>query len=267
MSNPLAAYDLSGRVAVVTGAASGIGRKSAEFLAAAGAAVVCGDLNEAGIAEVVDSITAAGGRACGQTANVTVKAEVDALVQRALDEYGQLDVMCNIAGTMFPGQLHEVTDAQIDAAVDLNLKGTLYGCQAAVAAMAPRRTGSIINVSSGAIDKAVPNIGLYAFTKAAVAMATMTMATEIGPLGLRVNAIAPGATITPFTTWRLRGEDGTIDQANMDAFVDSMKTMSPLGAVGDPEDQAHLVLYLASDAAKFVTGAILRANGGQTMVW
>jgi 3-oxoacyl-[acyl-carrier protein] reductase len=267
MTNPLAAYDLSGRVAVVTGAASGIGAKTAEFLAAAGARVVCGDLNQDGIDATVGTVTGAGGTAVGQTADVTSRADVEALVQRALDEFGQLDIMCNIAGTMFPGMLAEVSDEQIDAAIDLNLKGVLYGCQAAVAAMTPRKTGSIVNVSSGAIDRPVPNLGLYAFTKAAVAMATMTLATEVGPLGIRVNAIAPGATITPFTTWRLRGPDGTIDQANMDAFVESMKAMSPLHAVGAAEDQAHLILYLCSDAAAFATGNIFRVNGGQTMVW
>ena len=127
--------------------------------------------------------------------------------------------------------------------------------------------GSIINISSGAIDAPVPGIGVYAMTKAAVAMFTKTLATEVGPAGIRVNALAPGATMTRFSTWRLYDDDGNLDQEAHDAFVAQMKAMSPLGLVGEAEDQAHLILYLASDAAKFTTGSIIRSNGGQTFSW
>jgi 3-oxoacyl-[acyl-carrier protein] reductase len=127
--------------------------------------------------------------------------------------------------------------------------------------------GSIINVSSGAIDSPTPGIGLYAITKAAVAMLTKTLATEVGPYGIRVNALCPGATMTKFTTWRMHREDGTLDREAYDQFVERMRARSPLGEVGEAEDQAHILLHLASDAARWTTGTIMRANGGQTFSW
>ena len=267
MTHPLDAYDLSGRVAVVTGAASGIGAGACDFLAAAGAVIVAGDIDEAGLAKTVERVRDAGGTASALATDVTRRAAVDALVAQAVSLHGRLDVLCNVAGAMFPGQVEDLDDATIERGLDLNLKSVIYGCQAAVRAMKPRRSGSIINVSSGAIDKAVPGIGLYALTKAAVTMLTMTLATEVGPFGIRVNAIAPGATLTPFTTWRIHREDGSVDTTEYEAFLARMREMSPLGSVGEVSDQAHLILYLASDASRWVTGNVHRANGGQTMVW
>jgi 3-oxoacyl-[acyl-carrier protein] reductase len=131
--------------------------------------------------------------------------------------------------------------------------------------MAPRGGGSIVNVASGAIDRAVPNYGLYAITKSAVAQLTQTFATEVGRHGIRVNALAPGVTLTRFTDRHLRAADGSVDPARYDAFVAAMRGMSPLGLVGEPVDQAWLVLYLVSDASRYCTGQIWRANGGQTI--
>jgi len=262
---------LDGKVAVITGAASGIGAATAELFAAAGARVVGGDINDDGLAATKARVEDQGGECAVRRCNVTVRSDVAGLVDAALEQFGQVDVMCNIAGTMFPGRIEDLTDEEFDTGVDLNLKGVLYGCQEAIRAMrsgdGTPSGGSIINVSSGAIDRPYPGIGLYALTKAAVTMLTMTLAIEAGEYGIRVNAIAPGATITPFTTWRLHNADGSIDQEAYDAFIEEMKGMSPLGITGDPIDQAYMMLYLASDAARYVTGGIHRANGGQTMVW
>jgi 3-oxoacyl-[acyl-carrier protein] reductase len=258
-------FRLDGRAAVVTGAASGIGRASAEVLAAAGASVVCGDLDEKGAQEVADAIRKDGGRAVAQRANVASKAEVDSLVDRALSEWGRLDAMCNVAGIPADGPLGELSEKEFDRVVGINLKGTLFGCQAALRAMAPRRSGSIVNVASGAIDLAVPNYGLYALTKAAVAQLTQTLATEAGPFGIRVNVLAPGIALTKFTERHSRNPDGSLDPARYDAFVSAMRGRSPLGLVGEALDQAWLVLYLVSDAARYCTGQIWRANGGQTI--
>jgi 3-oxoacyl-[acyl-carrier protein] reductase len=258
-------FRLEGRAAVVTGAASGIGRAAAEVLAAAGARVVVGDVDARGAQEVAAGIRAEGGAALAQSVNVAKLEEVDALVSRAIAEWGRLDVMCNVAGVPSDGPLGELAESEFDRVVAINLKGTLFGCQAAVRAMTPRGGGSIINVASGAIDRAVPNYGLYALTKAAVTQLTQTLATEVGAAGIRVNVLAPGATLTKFTERHLRRHDGSLDPARYDAFVASMKSMSPLGLVGDPIDQAWLVLYLASDASRFCTGQIWRANGGVTI--
>ena len=258
-------FSLDGRAAIVTGAASGIGRAAAEVLAAAGARVVVGDLDANGAEEAAAAIRADGGVAVAQSVNVASREQVDALVARATNEWGRLDVMCNVAGVPSDGPLNALSEAEFDRVVAINLKGTLFGCQAAVRAMTPRGAGSIINVASGAIDRAVPNYGLYAMTKAAVTQLTQTLATEVGAAGIRVNVLAPGATLTKFTERHLRRPDGSLDPARYDGFVAAMKSMSPLGLVGDPLDQAWLVLYLASDASRYCTGQIWRANGGQTI--
>jgi 3-oxoacyl-[acyl-carrier protein] reductase len=264
---PYAAYDLSGRVAVVTGAASGIGEATSQLLAGAGAAVVCADINVEGAEATLDEIKRAGGEGLVVRTDVTSRREVENLVATAVSQFGRIDAMCNIAGAMFPGRIEDLDDALIEAGLSLNLRSVLYGTQYAIRAMKPAGRGSIVNVSSAAIDVPFPGIGVYALTKAAVAMLSMTAATEAGEYGIRVNAIAPGTTITPFSTWRLHRPDGTIDQDAMDSFLESQRALSPLGVSGEAIDQAILIHYLVSDASKFATGNIFRANGGQAMPW
>jgi 3-oxoacyl-[acyl-carrier protein] reductase len=266
-SDALDAFRLDDKVAVVTGGASGIGEAAAELFALAGAAVVIGDIDAVNGGETATRIKASGGSASFLETDVTTKAGVDALVDGTMGEHGRIDVMCNVAGAMFPGLIEDLDEASIDAGIALNLKSVIYGCQAATTAMRSGDGGSIINVSSGAIDAPYEGIGVYAFTKAAVAMLTMTLAKEVGPHGIRVNAIAPGTTLTKFTTWRLHREDGTLDQEAYDQFVEFSRQGSPIGRVGEAIDQAYLMLYLASDAGRFVTGNIHRSNGGQTMAW
>lgn len=261
------AYRLDDRVVVVTGAASGIGAATCEVLAAAGATLMCGDVNPDGLDTTVKSVAEAGGRAVAVATDVTARADVQRLVDTAVAEFGRLDGMCNVAGAMFPGLIEDLDDDTIDRGIDLNLKGVLYGTQAAIRAMKPAGRGSIVNVSSAAIDQPYAGIGVYAFTKAAVAMLSMTAALEAGEHGIRVNAIAPGATLTPFTTWRLHRPDGTLDQEAYDQFVATSKEQSPLRILGEPIDQALLIHYLLSDASRFATGNIFRVNGGQTMAW
>lgn len=264
MQNLSEVFGLAGKVAVVTGAASGIGESVAEVLAQAGASVVLGDLNAEGAEAVAKRILEAGGKAVAQGVDISRRDEMDSLVGRAESEFGGLDVLCNVAGVPFDGLLEDLSDEDFDRVVAINIKGTLYGCQAAIPLMASRGGGSIINVSSGAIDLPVPNFGLYAITKAGVAQLTHTLAHEVGDRGIRVNAIAPGATITNFTKRRLKNPDGTINQESYEGFVTSMESMSPIGRVGEAEDQAWLVLYLASEASRFCTGQIWRSNGGAT---
>lgn len=258
------AFGLDGRVAVITGAASGIGESIAEVLSSAGARVVLGDLDAEGADRVAARIREAGGEALAQQVDVASRAQVESLVARATSRFGGLDILCNVAGIPVDGPLESLDDKDFERILAVNLKGTLYGCQAAIPAMAARGGGSIINVSSAAIDLPVAGYGSYAITKAGVAQLTQTLATEVGDRGIRVNAIAPGATVTNFTKRHLRNPDGSIDQARFDGFMTSMQERSPLAMVGEAIDQAWLVLYLAADASRFCTGQIWRANGGAT---
>ena len=263
--NVLSAFDLTGRTAVVTGGGSGIGRSTAEVLAGAGANVVVADIDEHGAEETAKTITGAGGTALPHRLDVARRDEVEALVDRAVQEFGRLDAMCNVAGIASDGLIAETTEEELDRAIAINLKGVFFGCQAAVRAMQAQGSGSIVNVSSTAIDAPAPKYGVYAMTKAAVAMLTKTLALEAGRFGIRVNTIAPGFTITAFTSRHLYDEDGTMNQERYDAFVRQMEKLSPIRRVGEPIDQAYLILYLVSDASKFCTGQIWRANGGQAM--
>ena len=260
-------FSLDGRSAVVTGGASGIGRATAQVLAAAGAGVVVGDVDEAGAEKTVAAIAEAGGRGVAQRCDITSRADLDALVDRAVADYGRLDAMANVAGVAADGAISDIDEDMLDRSLAVNLKGTVFGCQAALRVMVPQGSGAIVNVSSTAIDAPAPRYGVYSMTKAAVAMLGMTLAQEVGRHGVRVNTIAPGFTVTAFTSRHLYEPDGTLNQEKYDAFIEQMKKLSPLKLVGEPEDQAYLILYLVSDAARFVTGQIFRANGGQAMAW
>jgi 3-oxoacyl-[acyl-carrier protein] reductase len=266
-TNPFDAYRMDDRVVIVTGAASGIGAETCAVLGAAGATVVCADLNPDGMDATVAAVEDAGGKAVAVRTDVTNRSDVEAVVARALDDFGRLDGMCNIAGAMFPGLIEDLDDDTIDRGIALNLKGVLYGTQYAIRAMKTAGRGSIVNVSSAAIDSPAAGIGVYAFTKAAVTMLTMTAALEAGEHGIRINVVAPGLIITPFTTWRLRTPDGGVDQQAYDEFIEMATEKSPLGIVGEPMDQALLIHYLLSDAAKYATGNVFRVNGGQAMPW
>ena len=260
------AFSLQGRTAVVTGGASGIGEATAYVLAAAGANVVAGDIDAEGVERTAKGIAEAGGTAVGQRVDVTKQPEVDALVDRGVSEFGRIDAVVNVAGIAMDGLIKDATEEQFDRVMAINAKGTLFGCQAALRVMSEQGSGSIINVSSTAIDTPAPKYGLYAMTKAAVAQLTMTLAIEAGRYGIRVNTIAPGATVTPFTARHAYNPDGTLNPEAYEMFVDAMRKLSPLRLVGEAIDQAYLVLFLASDASRFCTGQMWRANGGQAIV-
>ena len=265
-SDVLSAFDLTGRTAVVTGGASGIGEATAQVLAGAGANVVAGDIDAEGAERTAKGIVERGGNAVAMRTDVTSKADVDALVDRGVSEFGRVDAVVNVAGIAMDGLIKDATEEQFDRVMAINAKGTLFGCQAGLRVMSEQGSGSIINVSSTAIDTPAPKYGLYAMTKAAVAQLTMTLAIEAGRYGIRVNTIAPGATVTPFTARHAHNPDGTLNPEAYDMFVDAMRKLSPLRLVGEAVDQAYLVLFLASDASRFCTGQMWRANGGQAIV-
>ncbi|MFD3841120.1 SDR family NAD(P)-dependent oxidoreductase [Streptomyces sp. NPDC058642] len=251
----VSAYDLTGRTAFVTGAAGGIGRASAILLAEAGATVHCADRDAQGLHETATLIKGAGGAAHTHHLDVTDRDQL----HQAVTSCGRLDVMAAIAGIMHSSPVLETRDEDLDRVLNVNFKGVLYACQEAARLMLENRTrGSVITMASGAVDTGGPGLLCYGAAKAAVVQLTKTLATEVGRHGIRVNAVAPGWIRTPMTV--RHGED----QERTEAL---MARMSPLGRVGEPEDIAHAVLYLASDASSFMTGQILRPNGGVAMPW
>jgi 3-oxoacyl-[acyl-carrier protein] reductase len=261
------AFDLADRVAVLTGAASGIGRSTAHVLAGAGATVVLGDIDEKGAQATADEIGSRGGTALPVRTDVTKRADIDALVDRAAGEYGRVDIMGNIAGIPHNQMVADVTDEEFERILAINLKSVFYGCQAALRVMTPQKSGSIINISSGAIDTPAPTLACYAMTKAAVAMLTKTLAMEAGQAGIRVNALAPGVILTNFSRQHFVDADGTVNEERLQQYKQRFGAMSPLGRIGTPEDIAWTILYLVSDAASFVTGQTIRPNGGVSMPW
>jgi 3-oxoacyl-[acyl-carrier protein] reductase len=246
----------------VTGGASGIGEATAKVLAEAGANVVVADIDEKGAGRTAKEIGASGGSALSTRCDVSQRAEVDALVQRAIDEYSQLDIMCNVAGLGTQRLAVDVTEEELDRIIAINLKGVFFGCQAAMRAMAPRGSGNIVNVSSTVIDTPYAGFSLYGMTKSAVAFLSMTLAAEAGPDGIRVNAIAPGSTLTNFGAYRQSaGPEADAEHAAR------MRDMTPLGRQGEAMDQALLILYLVAPASSWATGNLWRVNGGQTRTW
>lgn len=250
------AYDLTGRTAFITGAAGGIGRASAILLAQAGATVHCADRDAPGLHETATLIKDQGGTARLHHLDVTDRAQV----RQAVESCGRLDVLAAIAGIMHSSPVLETRDEDLDRVLDVNFKGVLHACQEAARRMLAHDVrGSIITMASGAVDTGGPGLLCYGAAKAAVVQLTKTLATEMGRYGIRVNAVAPGWIRTPMTDRH--------DSAAQEHTESLMARMSPLGRVGEAEEVAHAVLYLASDASAFTTGQILRPNGGVAMPW
>lgn len=259
------AFALRGRTAVVTGAASGIGRETALILAEAGANVVISDIDEAGLSATARLVEQRGARPAEALANVASKEQVDALADRAKAETGRLDIWVNVAGVIVNRAILEASEADLDRLLAINLKGVYWGCAAAGRVMKAAGSGAIVNMSSGGGEAAVPGLSIYSMTKASVNMLTRTVAKEFGAYGIRANAIAPGWVDTPMGLHSFRDESGGIDPGKRDIGIKQRAQASPLGVTGTPRDIALCVLYLVSDASRFVTGQIVRPNGGVAM--
>ncbi len=256
-------FSLKGRVAVITGAAGGIGRQAALTFTQAGADVVIADVGEAGLNDTADMVAELGGHATVVRTDVSDRDQVNALAVAAIKAHGRLDVWANVAGIIRNCLIVDAKPEDVEAITKVNQWGTYWGIAAAGRAM--KNGGSIINVSSAGGEMPAPTLSIYAMTKAAVSHLTRIAATELGPSHIRVNAIAPGFTDTPMVQRNWTNPDGSVDDSARDALLGARAAQSPLGTTATPEDQTWAMLYLASDASRFVTGQVLRPNGGVVM--
>jgi NAD(P)-dependent dehydrogenase (short-subunit alcohol dehydrogenase family) len=251
---------LQGRAALITGAGSGIGRATAELFSAEGAAVGVVDMSADAAEETVAKITAAGGRALALVADVTSAEQVAAVVAQAASEFGRLDLLYNNAGVDSRGSVAEATEEDWDRCFAVNVKGTFLCSKAAIPHLRDAGGGAIVNQGSVAGLVAVPNFAAYCAAKGAVVSLTRSMAIDLAPQRIRVNAICPGTVFTPLMEPMLRARgDGDLDAGLAKTLV-----KYPIGRLGTPEEIARVALFLSSDESSFMTGSIVTADGGMT---
>jgi NAD(P)-dependent dehydrogenase (short-subunit alcohol dehydrogenase family) len=247
-------FSLEDRVALVTGSRRGIGRSVALAMAEVGAdVVVCDAVADGELEGVSREIEAMGRRSAYYRVDVSKKSEVDAMVRGVMESFDRIDVLVNCAGVWTPGQsLLDCTEETWDRVMEPNVKGMFFCCAAVGREMVKRGSGSIVNLSSQVGLNPGRNIGAYGISKAADIMLTRQLALELAEHGIRVNAIAPGTVRTEFTRG-LWEDEATRQQASAGI---------PLGRLAEPEDIAWPAVFLASDEAGYMTGAVIQVDGG-----
>lgn len=250
---------IEGKVALITGAASGIGEATAELFAREGARVLLADVQDELGQQVLERIREAGGTAEYVHCDVSVAEDVGGMVRAAVDTYGRLDILYNNAGLARGGTITEISEDDWDLVIDVDLKSVYLGCKYAIPEMRKAGGGSIISTASIAGLRGSPRLNAYSAAKAAVVNLTRTIAGEVGSAGIRVNCICPGIIVTPI--WR---QVGVMADDQQEQMWRMMGQRVLLQRVGMPEDVAKGALFLASDDASYVTGHALVIDGGLT---
>ena len=249
------AGELSGKVTLITGAGQGIGQSLALGFARAGAAVLVSDVLDENAERTVQAIQQAGGQALGLRLDVSKRAEVEAVVDAAVERFGRLDILLNNAGIFPRAAALELDDATWDAVLSVNLKGTFLCSQAAARVMVEQGEGGrIVNLASRSAYQFTPRGTHYAASKAGIVAFTRNLAVELAPYKITVNAIAPGLTDTAQPRY-----------GHYEAELAEIARIIPLGAMAQPGDIAAVALFLASDEARFITGQTIHVNGGSYM--
>jgi NAD(P)-dependent dehydrogenase (short-subunit alcohol dehydrogenase family) len=247
---------LEGKVAIITGAGSGMGRVEAILFAKEGAKVVATDINEAGIHETVNKIKANGGEGIAIKHNVTKKEEWEAVYEQTIETYSKLDILVNNAGISQPDSMDHLTEDQWDRIVDINLKGTFFGIQLAIPHFRKNNGGSVVNISSIAGLTGSSGAGAYTAAKGGVRMLTKAVAADYGKDNVRANSVHPGYIVTEMSKEYMEDEK----------YKGWFLAQTPLNKLGKPEEVAEAVLFLASDAASHITGVELPVDGGVTAI-
>jgi NAD(P)-dependent dehydrogenase (short-subunit alcohol dehydrogenase family) len=253
---------LDGKVALVTGAGSGLGRGSAIALAKAGASIVCNDVSEAGAAETVAAIEAVGGHAVAAVGDVSRTTDVKAMIAKAVATYGGLDIVHANAGVERYEALEIMQDADMDLLIDVDLKGVLIAFREAIPALRARGGGALIATSSVQATHSLPGCVVYAAAKAAVIAAVRTLSLEVGRDNIRVVSVSPGTIDTPM----LRRDLADMNTAAAEGFLQSVRDANTLGRVGTAEEVGDVVVYLAGPHASYITGTDIVVDGGFTAV-
>jgi NAD(P)-dependent dehydrogenase (short-subunit alcohol dehydrogenase family) len=246
---------LDGKVAIITGAASGIGRATSLLFASEGAAVVITDVNQSGGQAVADEIARSGGRSAFEPGDVTRAADCQRVIARAVREFGGIHILFNNAGIIRRASVVELSETDWDRVMAVNVKAIFLMSREVIPVMEKNSGGSVINTASGWGLAGGPRAAVYCASKGAVVLLTKAMAIDHGPK-IRVNCICPGDTDTAM----LRNEAEQLHQPSDHFLAEGAKR--PLGRVGKPEEIAQAALYLASDASSFVTGTALVVDGG-----
>jgi 3-oxoacyl-[acyl-carrier protein] reductase len=252
-NNKVETMRLQGKIAIITGAGQGIGAATALKFAREGAIVAACDLNHDAVTRVADACREAGGQASAFCLDMSDRARVDDMVAAVREQHGRIDVLVNNAGITRDARLQKMTIEQFDAVIDVNLRAVFHATQAVADHMVARGSGVILNASSvvgiygnfGQTNYAAAKFGVIGFTK--------TWSRELGPKGVRVNAVAPGFIDTPILA--------TIPEE----VLAKMRAQVPLGRLGKPEEIANIYAFLASDEASYINGAVIEASGGMTL--